>query len=133
MNESSVTARFDRQAFAADLDALRKRVRSELSTDDLDHLHKISRWGRLCTAVGFATAWLAPNPLSIFLISQGRLTRWSMIAHHTSHRGYDHVPGVKKTETSKGFAQGLRRVVDWLDWIDPEAWHQEHPVDRRVV
>ncbi len=76
--------------------------------------------------LGLATAWLAPNPVSVVLISQGRLARWSMVAHHTSHRGYDQVPGVEHVETSKGFAKGLRRAIDWLDWIDPEAWHHEH-------
>jgi fatty acid desaturase len=113
-------------SFAADLDALKKRVRAELCADDLHHRAKIERWGRLCSLVGYATAWIAPNPISALLISQGRLTRWAMIAHHTSHRGYDHVPGVPPAQTSKGFARGWRRAIDWLDWIDPQAWHHEH-------
>ncbi len=117
---------YDIDAFASELDALRKRVRSELCEEDYAHLKKIEGWGRLCTAIGFATAWIAPNPLSIALISQGRLTRWAMVAHHTSHRGYDHVPGVPEHRRSKRFAKGWRRAVDWLDWIDPEAWHHEH-------
>ena len=121
-------AGFDAKAFAADLDELRKRVRAELSREDLEHRNKIERWGRLCSIAGYATGWLAPNPLSALLISQGRLTRWAMIAHHTSHRGYDHVPGAKPSQTSKGFAKGWRRAIDWLDWIDPAAWHREHDV-----
>jgi len=64
--------------------------------------------------------------VSALLISQGRFTRWAMIAHHTLHKGYDRVPGAVDAQTSKGFARGWRRFVDWLDWIDPEAWAHEH-------
>jgi fatty acid desaturase len=46
--------------------------------------------------------------------------------HHISHKGYDKVPGVPKRFTSAVFAKGRRRVIDWLDWIPPEAWHLEH-------
>ncbi|MBC7172862.1 MAG: fatty acid desaturase, partial [Polyangiaceae bacterium] len=84
------------------------------------------RWGRACTAAGYATAWIVPNPISALLLSQGRLTRWAMVAHHVSHGGYDRVPGTPESRRSRGFARGLRRFVDWLDWIDPEAWAHEH-------
>lgn len=119
---------FDAAAFAADLDALRRDVRRDLSPADLAHRTRIEGWGRMCTAVGYALAWIAPNPVSVLLLSQGIFTRWAMIAHHTSHRGYDHVPGARHPQTSRGFARGWRRVVDWLDWIDPAAWHHEHDV-----
>lgn len=118
--------RFDPRAFARDLDALRTRVRAQLGPEDLAHLRKIERWGRICTALGYATAWLAPNPLSAALLSQGRFTRWSMVAHHVLHKGYDRVPGVPSTRTSSRFARGRRRLLDWLDWLPPEAWAFEH-------
>lgn len=116
----------DVQAFAAALDELKQRIRGSLSEDDLVHRSRIERWGRAATLAGYATAWLVPNPVSAALISQGRMTRWAMIAHHTLHRGYDRVPGARPEQTSKGFAKGWRRFVDWLDWIDPDAWAHEH-------
>ncbi|MBK7777560.1 MAG: fatty acid desaturase [Sandaracinaceae bacterium] len=116
----------DHAGFARDLDALKRELRAQAGQPDLDHLAKIERWGRLCTAAGYATAWLAPNPLSALLLSQGRLTRWAMVAHHVSHRGYDHVPGVPEERTSRTFAAGSRRFRDWFDWIDPQAWNVEH-------
>ena len=42
------------------------------------------------------------------------------------HGAYDKVPGIPKRYTSKGFAKGWRRLIDWLDWIEPAAWDQEH-------
>src|SRR6478609_11798691 len=105
----------DFAAFAKDLDALLERTREGLSEADYAHLTKIERWGRACTAAGYATAWIAPNPLSAFLLSTGRMVRWAMVGHHVSHRGYDRVPGAPETRTSSAFAKGKRRFVDWLD------------------
>jgi fatty acid desaturase len=78
--------------------------------------------------VGYATAWIAPNPISAFLISQGNVCRWTIVMHHISHRGLDRVPGVPERYTSRRFAKGARRFVDWLDWMAPDAWHEEHDV-----
>ena len=101
-----------------------------MGPEDLRHLRKLERWGRACTVLGYvtagATAWLVPNPLSALLLSQGRLMRWTMFAHHVCHRGYDRVPEVPRRRTSAVFARGWRRLVDWLDWLDPEAWSHEH-------
>lgn len=116
----------DLTEFARELDALLERTRAELGPADLEHLRKIERWGRACTAAGYATAWIAPNPISMALLSTGRVARWAMVGHHVSHRGYDRVPGVAEERRSRSFAQGKRRFVDWLDWIDPEAWALEH-------
>lgn len=118
----------DYDALARDLDALRAEVDAKLGPDDLVHLEKMARWGRLFTGVGYATAWLGPNPLAIYCLAQGNTARWTMLMHHVGHRGYDKVPGVPPAYTSKVFAQGSRRVRDWLDWIDPEAWSVEHNV-----
>jgi fatty acid desaturase len=48
--------------------------------------------------------------------------------HHVGHRGYDRVPGVPHERTSRGFAQGRRRFLDWFDWMLPDAWVYEHNV-----
>jgi fatty acid desaturase len=49
-----------------------------------------------------------------------------MIAHHTCHGGYNRVDAGKFH--SRGFAVGSvwRRVQDWCDWMQPEAWNIEH-------
>jgi fatty acid desaturase len=94
--------------------------------DDLRFFKKMEWWGRLCTIAGYATAWILPNPISALLISQGIFTRWALVTHPISHGGYDKIPGVPKRYTSKGFASGWRRFLDWGDWIHPDAWHQEH-------
>lgn len=118
----------DYRAFGDELQAIKRELDASRSEADFRHLRKIERWGRLCSIAGFATAWIVPNPISAFLISQGNFTRWTMMAHHVTHRGYDKTPGVWPRYTSKQFARGWRRIVDWLDWIVPDAWDYEHNV-----
>jgi fatty acid desaturase len=118
----------DYEAFSQDLSALRAEIEPQIGEADFRHLQKMERWGRLCTLAGYATAWIAPNPISAYLLSQGNVARWAIVLHHVSHRGLDRVPGVPHRYTSRGFAAGARRYVDWLDWILPEAWHIEHNV-----
>jgi len=36
------------------------------------------------------------------------------------------IEGIPKRYTSKGFARGNRRFIDWLEWMVPEAWDKEH-------
>jgi fatty acid desaturase len=116
----------DLRAFSAELDALHARLKAGIGEADLRHLQKMERWGRACTILGYATAWIFPNPVSAFLISTGNVSRWAIPAHHVLHRGYDAVPGVPPRYRSTHFARGWRRFVDWPDWIDPAAWVHEH-------
>jgi len=112
--------------FTESIDAIRIRVDADRGPDDLKHLKKIERWGRFWTLLGYATAWMFPNPVSVFALSFGNLVRWAIMAHHTIHCGYDRIPGVPRRYTSQGFAKGWRRFIDWFDWMTPEAWRHEH-------
>lgn len=116
------------EGFERELRELKAEVMASLGPDDLAHLKKLERWGRSSTLAGYATAWLAPNPLSMALLSTGSMARWTIIAHHVLHKGMDQVPGTPERLTSKGFAQGWRRWLDWPDWLVPEAWSHEHNV-----
>lgn len=115
------------QQFGEELASLRKKVIDRLGDDDIRHLRKIERRGRVSSFLGYAIAWLGINPIAAFLISFGHFTRW-LLAHHILHKGYDKVPGIPKRYTSDEFAQGRRRFIDWFDWIHPTAWHHEHNI-----
>lgn len=116
---------FDASAFARDLASLRAELDEDLGAEDLAHFRKMARWGRTCTALGYATAWIAPNPLSAALLSLGSTARWTIVTHHVSHRGLDKIDGAPRSKT---YAKGWRRYVDWLDWMTPEGWAYEHNV-----
>ena len=117
----------NREQLVADITEIHKEISNQADPNaDLRHLKKMQLWGRIGTLFGYATAWIIPNPISALLISQGIFTRWALITHPISHGGYDQIPGVPSRYTSKGFASGWRRYLDFADWIHPDAWHQEH-------
>ncbi|HSK13531.1 MAG TPA: fatty acid desaturase [Phnomibacter sp.] len=111
-----------------ELEAVKKMLKASAGVEDIRHLRKVEWLGRLSGLLGLATAWIFPNPISAWLISQYRFTCWTMLAHHILHRGYNAVPGIAGRHTSRGFAKGLRRWLDWPDWIWPPAWELEHNV-----
>jgi len=118
----------DREALAKDLDAIYKEISERTNEDDFKHIKKMELWGRACSFLGYATAWIAPNPISALLISQGSFTRWTQMTHPIVHKGYDKIENIPERYTSKKFAQGWRRFIDWPDWITPAGWHQEHDI-----
>jgi fatty acid desaturase len=118
----------DREGFARELDALRVELEAQVSELDFAHLRKMERWASACTAAGYATGWLAPNPLSAIALSLGSTARWTIVVHHVSHKSMDKIPGIPERYHSRVFAQGKRRMLDWFDWMLPEAWHHEHDV-----
>src|SRR4051812_48382099 len=61
----------DPDRFFSELDDLTQRVYADRQSQDLAHLRKIERWGRFCSVLGYATAWLGVNPLSILGIALG--------------------------------------------------------------
>ena len=117
----------DLAGFSAAIDRLKAEAHANIGPADITHLKRIERYGRIATLLGYATAWIIPNPLSAFLLSLGQFTRW-LLAHHILHRGYDRVPGIPRRYTSQVFARGWRRYVDWFDWLLPEAWDHEHNI-----
>jgi len=116
----------DCDAFFRELRGIRREAEAALGDEDIRHLRRTELYGRVATAVGLATAWV-PNPLSMAALALGRSTSW-LLMHHVGHRGYDRVPGIPERFTSRVFATGWRRFLDWPDWMLPEAWKYEHNV-----
>lgn len=116
----------DCDGFFRELRAIRLEAEAALGEDDIRHLRRLEGVGHAATALGLATAWV-PNPVSMAALALGRSSRW-IFMHHIGHRGYDRVPGVPARYTSRVFATGWRRFVDWPDWMLPEAWKYEHNV-----
>jgi len=82
----------------------------------------------MCAAVGIASMGFGVNLVSIVALSTWTFSRWTMIAHHTCHGGYDKCHPNKERWHRFKFAIGSfwRRFCDWFDWMMPEAWNVEH-------
>uniref|UniRef100_A0A7S4S721 Fatty acid desaturase domain-containing protein n=1 Tax=Alexandrium monilatum TaxID=311494 RepID=A0A7S4S721_9DINO len=114
-------------AFGKEVHELGRRLKAEQGEEDQKHLRKMIFWSRLCAAVGLGTMWLGPNPLSVIALSLWTHSAWTMIGHHVCHGGYNRTAPSGRY-SSRGFAIGSlgRRIVDWFDWMLPEAWSVEH-------
>src|SRR6185437_10008487 len=112
-------------AFTEDLNELQHRLRRSVNYDDIKYIRNAEIAGRLCTIVGFATAWFIVNPISIVLIAIGQLARWG-IGHHILHRAFDAIPGCPRRFKGSEFARGWRRLLDWNEWMLPAGFQHEH-------
>ncbi|CAJ1453233.1 unnamed protein product [Effrenium voratum] len=106
---------------------LGRDLRAQQGEADLKHLRRVVLWSDLCALVGLATMWMSPNLLTVLALSLWTHSRWTMVAHHTIHGGYNKVDASGRY-SSKSFGAGSlwRRVVDWFDWMLPEAWSAYH-------
>ncbi len=121
--------RVDQAAFARDLAELKAEIDATSGEADVAHLRKMMRWSRAASLAGFATAWIAPNPISAIALGLASFTRWTIVGHHVCHGAYDRIDGAPSHFDSRRFGRGWRRFIDWFDWFLPEAWHQEHDLD----
>ena len=134
--EDEWIGQLDYEQFGAEVTNLGKQLLQETGPGDLQHLQKIVKWRNAAAFLGVVTLWTTPNPLTIAALSTWTYASWAMIAHHTCHGGYNRVDKPDNTNTkttggtyqSRRFALGSvkRRVLDWLDWMQPEAWNMEH-------
>jgi hypothetical protein len=116
----------DYEGFGKEVAALGKKLIQEGGEEDVEHLNKLVSWRDTAAAIGVASLWAPPNPVTMLALSTWTYASWAMIAHHTCHGGYNRVDA--GNFNSRGFAIGsvVQRGKDWLDWMLPEAWNVEH-------
>jgi len=134
----------DKEQLKKDIEEARDSI-GEASEEDFQHLLKMERWGRTATFSGYFLALLISlielssggigtfmfwflATVSALLISTGNVGRWSNVTHPILHGAYDKVPNIPEKYTKKFYAKGARRHLDWLDWIQPDAWMYEHNI-----
>eukprot|EP00614_Pseudopedinella_elastica_P021967 CAMPEP_0172613370 /NCGR_PEP_ID=MMETSP1068-20121228/42050_1 /TAXON_ID=35684 /ORGANISM="Pseudopedinella elastica, Strain CCMP716" /LENGTH=491 /DNA_ID=CAMNT_0013417801 /DNA_START=137 /DNA_END=1612 /DNA_ORIENTATION=+ len=124
--EDQWIGKLDLDGFRDEIRDLGRRLEKGQGEDDVKHIKKICLMANTCAFVGLTTMFLPANPITVMALSLWTFSRWTTIAHHTCHGGYN-----KADETrffnSKGFALGFKaRVTQWFDWMLPEAWNVEH-------
>ena len=112
-----ITGQLNLDEFKSEIVDLGKKLLAQQGPADLAHLHKIIRWSRFCQYVGALTMWYAVNPVSIFLLSLGTMSRWAIIGHHVCHGGFDKCSEGRYNRFKFGVGSLWRRAVDWLDWV----------------
>jgi len=120
---------FDVVGFKQEIQDLGARLSANQGPDDVAHMNKIILWSNICTVGGVLSAGLSPTYVfPSVLLAVGIFARWTMVAHHTCHGGYDKLPIQGGRFNRFKFAVGstYRRALDWFDWMLPEAWNVEH-------
>jgi len=119
---------FDFDAFASDVRSLGEDLEKGQGDEDVRHLKKMVAWSNACGIVGLATMGFGVSLLPVVALSTFTFTRWTMVAHHTCHGGYDRIHPDRSRWNRFKFALGgtWNRMCDWFDWMMPEAWNVEH-------
>jgi fatty acid desaturase len=133
----------NKEQLQKDIDAIKETI-GDPTWKDFEHLLKLENWGRFATFSGYFIMILISyiaydsglNPWAFYafgliaatLIAIGNVSRWANVTHPILHGAYDKVPGIPLEYTKTGYAKGLRRWIDWLDWIKPDAWEYEHNI-----
>ena len=125
--EDAWIGKLDLQAFATEIRALGQKLEKEQGEADVGHLQNLLFWINTMGIAGFLTMGYSVNVFSVVCLSTFVFCRWTMVAHHTCHGGYDKCHESKRFHRFR-FAIGSlwRRYLDWFDWMFPEAWNVEH-------
>jgi len=126
--EDKWLAKFDFPAFAQEIKVLGKKLEKEQGPKDVIHLNRMIMWSNTFAAIGLITMGLGVNPITVVCLSLYTFSRWTMIAHHVCHGGYEKCHPNKSRWSRFKFGIGTfwRRFNDWFDWMMPEAWNVEH-------
>jgi len=133
----------DQEQLQKDIDAIKETINGR-TQEDFEHLLKLERWGRYSAITSFivlfaliitdAISGVSPfifwsvGIIASIVIGIANAARWANITHPILHGAYDKVPNIPFRYTKKGFAAGKRRWIDWMDWIQPDAWAFEHNI-----
>jgi len=110
---------FDLKAFTEEIRQLGEVLEKQQGEADVRHLNKMIGWSNACATVGILSMGFSVNIVTIVALSLWTFSRWTMIAHHTCHGGYDRCHPNKGRWNRFKFALGTlwRRMCDWFDWM----------------
>jgi len=119
---------FDFAGFSQEIKVLGKKLESKQGPADVAHLNKMILWSNSFAAFGLLTMGWGVNPVTVMCLSLYTFSRWTMIAHHVCHGGYEkcHPDKSRWSRFKFGIGTFWRRFNDWFDWMMPEAWNVEH-------
>ena len=93
----------DIESFAKELEEIQAQELEIIGKGDIHHVRNIDYLTRALFFIGVAGSVWFINPISAFLISLAKTARWTIIAHHVSHRGFDRIENVPKRYSSNYF------------------------------
>ena len=123
--------------WAADIRAIKEtKLTPEHKRKAFQHIEKIIALNNVLFYTGLFFSFLDVSYVFPWVMMGLSMTsHWTTVSHHISHGGYtDTDTTMKHTDIPKKynrFTYGVklrRRLMDWMDYILPEAWHCEHNI-----
>lgn len=109
-----------------DFDLLRIQLAKSQGEKDIEHLENIIFFTRILSFIGILSLGFPCYYIFPWLfLSLSVFSNWTIISHNVSHGCYNWTK-IKKYRRGYFSFGNIRRMIDWLDWILPEAWNIEH-------
>lgn len=91
---------------------------------NMKHLNKIVFFNNIIFYIGYIFSFLNYNYIFPWvLMGLSISSHWTTISHHTCHGGYD-----DNKYNKFNYGRKNRRILDWMDYLLPEAWSIEHNI-----
>ena len=113
--------------WAADIRAIKDtKLTPQHKRRAFQHLESLVMFNNVLFYTGFFFSFLETSYVFPWVMMGLSISsHWTTVSHHVSHGGY-----TRDTVSTKynRFTYGVkfRRILDWMDYILPEAWHCEH-------
>lgn len=109
------------QSFSETLDAIQRRAKDRMGTEDIAYFRRIDRISRACEIAGRGMLWFGPGPVS-FLTGVGLLWGYKQlqtaeIGHTVLHGALNRIDGAERYHSAN---------FDWRFPIDEESWIAGH-------
>ena len=108
--------------------SIRDKIKNEITEEmEIAHLYKLSNIIRIMYWIGIFGMPIHNifiNIIAVISFSIAITMNWTIMAHHTLHRGFVHIKDSKFH--SKKFARGFYRLLHFPDWLHPPSWSDEH-------
>lgn len=115
--------------WAADIRQIRENITADetIKPRAFQHLQDIIAFNNVLFYTGFFFSFLdASYVFPWVMMGLSMSSHWTTVSHHVSHGGY--ADADKKYNRFTYGVKLRRRLIDWADYILPEAWSCEHNI-----
>jgi fatty acid desaturase len=120
--------------WAFDIREIKNKLTANHKREALVHLQNIVTFNNVIFYTGFFFSFLDMSYIFPWVMMGLSISsHWTTVSHHVIHGGYT-ASAATETDTKNNkynrFIYGvkLRRFLDWMDYILPEAWSCEHNI-----
>lgn len=127
VNETDIIRDKRFNKWAAEIREIREKIIEDttIKQKSVNHLEKIIMFNNIIFYTGLFCSFLEYSYVFPWLFMGLSISsHWTTVSHHISHGGYND----QKKYNRFTYGVKMRRFIDWIDYILPEAWSCEHNI-----